>query len=518
MNLPPAGDNNELLDWYHLEPNDTLSGLSIQKAYDEGLVSESSREIIVAVIDTEVDIEHEDLKKQIYVNPNEIPNNKIDDDNNGYIDDIHGWNYLGTKDGKPIYFGNYEHTRVLRKLTAKYNLKNFNFEAIDNETDSKLFQKALKLREKSIAHSERLIEWSDGLRENYFKAKRKYSEIFVDDNYTLAGLDTMKVENEEDKKLIEFLKYYVQVGFTPELINSLIKDSYGQRFLLNNLNYDPKAAIDSIEQAAAIGHYGNNSVGDFADVFQHGTQVAGIIGATRNNTKGIKGFSNNIKLMILAVSPLGDETCEDFIAAVKYAVDNGAKVINFSSGKNIIECEQEVFDILQYAMSKDVLFITSAGNSGKNIDKPENTYYPRGISPDTKQTLDNFIMVAASGKRTDSTIYAKFSNYGKKSVDIFAPGENLMVTDVGQEKYFILGGTSLSTAITSGVASLIMLEYPELSATQVKEIILKSGIAYDIKVNTTEGALNFKDLSRSGAVINLYNALVLADEVTNNQK
>ncbi len=509
-NIPSNFANDlEFTEWYHNSPTDSTSGIDLERA--NTLISDSleQKEIIVAIIDGVVDIGHQELKNSIYINPLEIENNGIDDDNNGYIDDIHGWNFFGNKDGNYVDYGTFSYIQVLKEIKEKYELKDLDSSLIPNKDDRELFNLVLDEKTGGIDYGQTVIDWAINHRDNYYEAHQLFNFLFLNKNYSLKDLDTIKPSNENDQKVLSTLKYFKRYGVTIDRINQMIADAYARKYIINNEDYDPYKYIDSFPKNPDFRNYGNPYIGVYPNKYGHGTQVAGVISATRNNGIGIKGVSNKIKLMILETIPTYSERPKDFYNAVKYAVDNGAKIINYSSSKYLFADSLLYNKAVEYASNNNVLFVTSAGNNGLNNDLAENLTYPHGKSIDGRSKL-NFLMVGASTKNINIDLKASFSNYGKNSVDIFAPGMDIKTTDVYENQYINIGGSSLSSALVTGVAAIIWSCYPNLKASQVKEIILLSGKTYDIDINTNEGKKKFTEISRSGAVINAYEALLLA--------
>ena len=261
--------------------------------------------------------------------------------------------------------------------------------------------------------------------------------------------------------------------------------------------------------------YGNAFVIGSKDDELHGTHVSGIILATRDNGKGMNGVAKNVKLLAVRTVPDGDEYDKDVALALRYAVDNGAKVINMSFGKSYSPNPEWVYDAIKYAASKDVLLVHAAGNDHKNIDKSDN--FPNDAEDKIKEYADNVITIGAMTRNYDEDLVASFSNYGKMNVDLFAPGLEIYST-VPKDEYQSLQGTSMAAPEVAGVAALIRSYYPQLSASQVKHILMNSGIKVDLEVKLPGGngkKVPFSELSVSGRVLNAYNALVMADKMVN---
>lgn len=484
---------------------DSLPGIFLSKTNKELIGKAKGEKIIVAIMDQQVDINHEDLKGNIYTNKNEIPENGIDDDNNGYVDDIHGWNFLGTKYDGRVLFGKPQIFRMLNKYEDEYGDKNI--EEIDQDK-IKEFNRLKKLYEDYISGTESAVESSRKRNELLQAGLKKFNDIFDSKN----RIDTIKINNivpksEEEKEILDYLKnIYEKYKYTPQLVNTIYLNNKDYlRFTLNKKRNDR----DSIWMRNGIGGNGNLKVG--LDRQTHGTQVAGIIAATRNNGIGINGVSNNIELMILSMQPIGDAHTDDIAAAIRYAVDNGAKVINYSAGPSLMMDEYKVIEALKYAEENDVLYIGSAGNNGEDTDIPKNFKYPIDQDSLGNEYLTNLIRVGASNKYATEKLKFSRSNFGKKSVDLFAPGHKMKTTQSIDNGYFTLSGTSLSSALVAGSAALLKSYFPNLSAQEIKEILMESGTKIDWDVNVGGEKIPFSELSKSGKLLNVYNAFKMSE-------
>ncbi|MDX1762017.1 MAG: S8 family serine peptidase, partial [Christiangramia sp.] len=267
--------------------------------------------------------------------------------------------------------------------------------------------------------------------------------------------------------------------------------------------------------------YGNNQVyGPEPDKenVKHGTHVAGIIAADRSNEIGLKGVSSNARILTVRAVPDGDEYDKDIALGIRYAVDNGAKVINTSFGKYFSTNPEWVIDAIKYAAKKDVLIVNAAGNEGLNLDT--NRVYPNDQDPvNTTEISDNFLTVGALNYEYGSGLVANFSNYGKSNVDVFAPGTKIWSTTPNNE-YEYLQGTSMASPAVAGIAAIIRGYYPQLTASEVKQVIMDSGLTTNATVivgGDTNNTKKFQTLSSSGKMANLYNALILADQISKNK-
>jgi subtilisin family serine protease len=254
------------------------------------------------------------------------------------------------------------------------------------------------------------------------------------------------------------------------------------------------------------------------DFESHGTHVAGIVAAARDNGKGVNGVAHNVKIMAVRVVPDGDEHDKDVALGIRYAVDNGAKVINTSFGKAYSPNKKWVYDAIIYAAKKDVLILNAAGNDGKNIDVEKT--FPNDSRDLMHEIADNVLTIGAMSLHYDAQLPANFSNYGKINVDVFAPGVGIYAP-YPNDSYESISGTSMAAPSAAGVAALVRSYYPMLSASQVKHILMNSGIKINfdvIKPGTKAERVPFSDLSVSGRVVNAFNALKMADRIVNGKK
>jgi subtilisin family serine protease len=494
--------DNELKNWMHADlVTDTIPGMSVDKAYAEILNGKKGQTVIVAVLDSGIDIEHEDLKNVVWKNPKEIPNNGKDDDNNGYIDDIYGWNFLGDI--------NHEQLELVRMLNnnmfsgqalvaAKADYEKQYQEAVKNKQFYEQLIQNLKVADDIVKKE---LKKDTYTQEDLKTIKStvpsvQQSVAFLDQMYTVAGSP-----NEAKKQLTEGIEYY-----TNQLNYNLNKDFDARKVLGNN----PNVMNGEV--------YGNNKVvGPVKENAKHGTHVAGIIAAERNNGVGMNGVATNVKIMAVRTVPDGDEYDKDVAMAIRYAVDNGAKIINTSFGKPYSPHSQWVNDAIKYAASKDVLIVNAAGNDSKDLNV--NDSFPNDAPKNGVEFADNFLTVGALNYKYGSELLASFSNYGSKHVDVFAPGTKIWST-TPDNKYEYLQGTSMASPAVAGVAALIRSHYPKLKAAEVKKIIMASGLSVKTKVIVGGENTNVKSLgeiSTSGKIVNAYNALILADKVSRKQ-
>ena len=484
--------DQELKRWSHLDlEKDSIPGMSVDKVYSEFLKNKKSTKVIVAVVDSGVDIDHEDLKDVIWTNKKEIPNNGKDDDKNGFVDDIHGWNFLGESNNE-----NLEMTRVLKKA--------------DDGTE--VYKKALADYTAKLAEVKDLKENLDVL----LKADKAVRETLKNDNYSVSELKDMpsvKFDLYNAKRIM--LAYATQNGdsFHDDL-KSYQDYVYDQLDYNLNKDFNARKLVGDNPEDINDKKYGNNKVySKKRNDSLHGTHVAAIIAQGRDNGLGGDGVADNVEIMPIRAVPNGDEYDKDIALAIRYAVDNGAKVINASFGKDYSPHAQWVYDAIKYAESKDVLIVHAAGNDSKDIDTEPN--FPTD-DVDGKEIADNVLTVGALNYEYGEKVVANFSNYGKRNVDVYAPGVKIYAA-IPDNKYKYLQGTSMASPNAAGVAALIREYYPNLKAAQVKQILMQSGTALNLEVIVDEKNIQipFSGASVSGKIVNAYNALKMAEEMSN---
>ncbi|RZK67585.1 MAG: peptidase S8 [Pedobacter sp.] len=553
-------------NWFNLDlVENGFYGISTEKAYRELLANKKPKQnVIVAVIDGGVDINHEDLKNVLWTNKREIPGNGIDDDGNGYVDDIHGWNFIGSKKGN-LEFDNLELVRLLRIYTPKYQ-STTNLTPLDStqKVEFILYKKMVGdfgKKYEDASNTFAVLIAINKVLDSVAKTTNKMIPTYED-------IEKYKADDEVEEQVKTIIRKGSKDDGSFEKFYKNIKDGYKQydAMLKYNLNpkYDMRAELVGDDYANSFQkNYGNNDVKG-PDAL-HGTHVSGIIGANRANTTGIFGVANNVSIMAIRVVPTGDERDKDVANGIRYAVDNGAKVINMSFGKAYKWDKKVVDEAVKYAESRGVLLVHAAGNDNQNNDVEENfpnKYYeskeaeayklahkeqsladftppkpmpqnngmgmrpsiarPAIIKPvplDPAKYLlphaSNWIEVGASAYKDDETLKADFSNYGKYNVDVFAPGFLINSTIPGN-KYEELDGTSMASPVVSGLAALILSYYPDLKPAQVRDIIIKSvsKVAHKVKYKNEKGEnvrVLFSEICASGGIVNAYEAIKLAE-------
>ena len=494
-NLPlkttPVAEN-DLKRWSHLDlVKDTLPGMSVDKAYTELLKGKKGQKVIVGIVDSGVDINHEDLKAVIWTNPKEIAGNGIDDDKNGYIDDMHGWNFLGNAVHEQL-----EMTRIVKKGpgTPDYD-----------KAKAKLEEEL-----KGLTPQKQQLDF-------IVNAEKQLATYFKKSNFTLEEVKAIPATEtslaQAKAMFTQILSSTSKAEFDAQIEE--FKDYvYGQMNYNLNVEYDGRSIVGDNPNDIKDTKYGNNNVvGPEPKEAKHGTHVAGIVAQVRGNKKGGDGVTNNAQIMAVRAVPNGDEYDKDIALGIRYAVDNGAKVINGSFGKYFSQNKEWVIDAIKYAESKDVLVVIAAGNESYDLDVTNK--YPNDTYDGSPEYAKNVLIIGALSPAYGSKMVASFSNYGKNNVDIFAPGDKIYAT-TPLNTYEYLQGTSMASPNVAGVATLIRSYYPNLTAVQVKQIIMESGtpLKNQVIIGEDKHKANFADASKSGRIVNAYNALLLAEKMS----
>ena len=487
-------------NWGHLDlVADTIPGMSVDKAYSEIIGNRKGKKVIVAVVDSGIDLEHEDLDGVLWTNKREKPGNNKDDDGNGFIDDVHGYNFLGESYNEQLEFA-----RILRL----------------NLGDADLQAKAKAEQESEYAEASQNKERYEQILQAVKNADAALKSHLGKNAYTKEEVLAVDSEDATLQQHIAVLKQmYTFAETIPEVLEELTD---GINYFSDQVNYNLNVSFDGRKPVGDdpydlgdLGYGDGNPDSRFEDE-NHGTHVAGIIAAERNNGIGVNGVANNVELMSIRAVPNGDEYDKDIALAIRYAVDNGASIINCSFGKSFSPKAEWVYDAIRYAASKDVLIVHAAGNDGSDLDNPANPNYPNDQVKNGPEIADNLITVGSLDPEYGSEMVSSFSNYGKINVDVFAPGGKVYSTVSGSE-YDTYGGTSMAAPAVSGIAALIRSYYPKLKASQVKRIIMDSGLSTKTSVvlgGDVDKAKTFDQVSKSGKMANAYNAMIMADNVS----
>jgi subtilisin family serine protease len=489
-------------NWYTLDPKaNKVYGTGVEEAY-KTLNGKTSQTVIVAVIDGGTDVEHEDLKDIIWTNPAEIADNNIDDDKNGYVDDVNGWSFLGGKNGDINYEAT-ELARMYQRMSKKFKDVDPATLTGDDAAEYKEFEKVRPEYLKAQAEQDAQAMQLSVLSEFISKVKKQTGKEF-----SKTAVKAFVPDNPQDEMIKKRMKLILSLVNAKDMDDQVTQ---GAGMLINVAKYN-RLNADSIRQYM-VGddpfnpnerYYGNNHVkGPDAS---HGSHVAGIVAAVRNNSIGINGIANNVKIMVVRAVPNGDERDKDVANAIRYAVDNGAKVINMSFGKYYSPDKKVVDEAVEYAMSKDVLLIHAAGNEAKNKDT-EQSYPCRELA--SGAVASNWIEVGANSYKKGKNLIGNFSNYGKTKVDLFAPGVDIYST-VPESKYVTQSGTSMASPATAGVAAIIRGYFPELKSNEVRDVLMKTVVPYKKKVKIPgkkKEKTKVKELCISGGFINANNAV-----------
>lgn len=496
---------NAPINWYLKDPKkDKIYGVGAEKAY--GLLKgKTAKEIIVAVIDSGVETDHPDLKDVIWINKGEIPDNGIDDDKNGYIDDVHGWSFLGGASGDI----NNEALELARMVRLENNY--FSGKSAGNVpvSDEDRFDKYVKMKAELEQENIKNQQQYQGvlMMASYINNVKASSNGVFDKKTNKSYVPNDETETKIKKRIGAVMLVYPPATLDKEINNA--KETFGNSIRMNSLDVDSvrRVLVGDNPQDMTERYYGCNRY-EGPDAF-HGTHVAGIIGATRGNGIGIEGIASNVKIMVVRAVPNGDERDKDVANAIRYAVDNGAKVINMSFGKYFTPNKQVVDEAILYAKSKDVLIIHAAGNDAKNKDIQDS--YPTRILNDGSIATNWIEVGACSSSKKGKKLLASFSNYGPKTVDLFAPGVDIYST-IPNAKYGDASGTSMACPATAGVAAIIRGYFPDLTAAEVKEVLMKTAVPYtsSIVIPGTEkgkekGTMN--DVSISRGMVNAASAV-----------
>lgn len=513
-------------NWFNLSPADGAEGVRTEETY-KAFGRPTSEDIIVAVIDSGVDVNHEDLQGKIWINSGEIPNDGLDNDGNGYKDDVFGWNFIGgsegmasivqdetLKNGIKLIKGNpsgqvdADTLEVTRELVRMKKIK-----ARLEDLGESLTPAQAKYLNSLVSEVETAVKEAKNIVTTYSAKLKSYktAEAILKD----AGVSTMTIEavrsvQSTDQNVLDAKKTMLELlsnNMTEARLNRIL-DTYGDQLqFYYNEDFNPRTIVGDNYTDVSQRIYGNNDV--IGPDSSHGTHVAGIIAAIRDNNLGIKGVATNVKIMAVRVVPNGDERDKDVANGIRYAVDNGAKIINMSFGKSFSPFKKAVDEAVRYAESKGVLLVHAAGNSNQNNDTEPN--FPNRNDKAGNREFSNWLEIGASSFQKGLTLPAKFSNYGKKSVDFFAPGVDILST-VPDNKYDTFSGTSMASPTAAGVATLLLSYDSKMDAENLRALMIDTSRRYpNLKVNLpgTSTQVLFSSLSTYGSVVDAFEATKL---------
>ncbi|HUF26343.1 MAG TPA: S8 family peptidase [Gemmatimonadaceae bacterium] len=497
-------------DW-HLRDfaTDGVFGIGVHRAYREILAGRQPRRtVVVAILDSGVDTVHADLRPNLWINTRETANG-ADSDRNGYVDDIRGWGFIGNPDGRNVHLDTYEVTRLHVACTrgAETGIAG----PVQN-LDARFCEEVRERFEHDRSEAEQILQNVISIDAALSQVLPLLRQAAGTDSLTRESVDRISSTRPEVREARQMFLQLLASGITPQLVEEARKEFRSQLEYKLNPNFDPRGIVGDDYQNLAERHYGNSDV--MGPDAAHGTHVAGIIAAARGNELGMDGIATGVKIMSVRTVPDGDERDKDVANAIRYAVDNGAHIINMSFGKAFSPQKQVVDEAVRYAESRGVLLVHAAGNDGEDV--AETPSYPSPFYDDGGRAR-NWIEVGASSWKGLDSLAAPFSNYGREQVDLFAPGEDIYST-VLDGGYDSNSGTSMAAPVVSGVAALLMAYYPDLTAVDVRRIILESATRRPDQMVVRPGSdgerVRFGDLSATGGIVNAYEAVRMAESLS----
>ncbi len=520
FNRQRTNTNTPPLNWPYLDPvADSVAGISLYRAY-KLLAGRVAVPVVVGVLDSGVDITHEDLRDVIWANPAEIPDNKLDDDKNGYTDDRNGWNFMGAPDGTTSAYGQPEITQTYVLLKKKYDTIDPRKVPAGDKRQYDTYQLAKKqFLQRYQANRSIYKAFADTA--NFWRVARELRARLPDTTTSATAIQRADVGTDTVALTIRTLladSYTPQYGPFSQYL-ALVRKNWtrftqllgGEAMIGYNPDYQPSKAIGDNPADVNERYYGSPHmlIGESQELAMHGSHVAGIIAARRDNGRGMDGVADHVRIMPVSVVPAnGDERDKDIANGIRYAVENGAKVLNMSFGKRLSPFKEAIDAAIRFAEDHDVLIVHAAGNNGENYDSLPAYPSARYVNG---QTAQNVLTVGNSTWQLNETLPSRSSNYGVQTVDLFAPGTAILST-LPNNRYASLSGTSMAAPMTAGVAALLRSYFPKLTAVQVKEILMKSAYKPATIVRRpgrSNQTVSFSQLSRSGGVLNAYEAVKL---------
>lgn len=518
----------DTISWWKLDKGqDSLAAISWNKGINHLYQNNNQpkKQITIAVLDTDFDLKHKMLSNLILLNNDEIKGNNIDDDKNGYVDDYVGWNFLGIKNrDSALAYVLMEETRILRKVDSgsfrSFKQKNnVPFEYIDVKSSF----------DSTVVELENRINPYKKIEINYTYVMDTLRKV-IPEEISIASLSNFSVPNDTIMGYVNYAKYYYENDFPYTKFINYLKNMKLSLDICMNLDYDNRLLIQDNFNKLRDRPYGNSFFGKNISLLSHGSSVSGVIAhgiLDSTETKNEQSVKKNypIKIMPLTITGIGDFTDKDFYLGFKYAVDNGANIINISQAKTFSINPKVLLKAFNLAEKKNVLVVVSAGNQAMNLDK--NWKFPQSIPKLYKKVFSNVLIVGASSKKLNQNLLDEDSNYGLESVDIFAPGVDIP-TILPYNKFTTKSGTSFAAPIATNVAALVWSHFPRLKASQIKKIIMDSGASYiglvkvpcddkdDSNCANTPVKQPLVNLSKSGKIINAMNALTIAEKISPN--
>jgi subtilisin family serine protease len=498
--------------WWHLDAEeDGIFGMSAARAYRELLADrEPQRTVVVAIIDSGIDIHHPDLAENIWSNPGEVAATGRDDDGNGYPDDVNGWNFIGGPDGRHVEQDTYEVTRLYASYRARFAGARSDTMSAATRAAYERYQAIRADFERDRAEAVEQLAEIVAIEEAMTRFNAMLRSHLGVDSLTVGAVQAIRPTRPDIAQARQAFLVMAQNDITMAVIERQREYLQGRVNFGLNPEFDPRPIVGDNPDDPFERVYGNPDV--FGPRADHGTHVAGIVGAVRGNGTAVQGIAPAVRIMVLRAVPDGDERDKDVANAIRYAVDNGAHIINMSFGKGYSPEKHVVDAAVRYADERGVLLVHAAGNAGEDL--AENANFPTRFYDDGGQAR-HWIEVGASSWRAADSLAAPFSNYGRDQVDVFAPGVAIHSTtpDAGYQRF---DGTSMAAPMVSGLAALLMAYFPELDAATVREIILASAVSHAERVVALPGSdgesVPFGSLSRTGGIVNAYSAVQMARE------
>lgn len=518
-------ENWHLLDY----SKNGVYGIGINRAYHELLKNRTSKAVVVAVIDSGIDTLHEDLKPVLWHNPQK-EGEQSRKRAGRYWGDEYGWNFIGNRDsaGYNLLHDSQEEERF-------YYLYRSRFETLaagkrPAGKDRRIYTAWLRSKKALVGRTreQMAVDALEGYLYNYYpRWDALFQKLLARKVYT--GKEVQAYQTED--KLLKMDRYFYGLLFAkvaPAVTNAQLPqalmpvlDSMRRKIKIPDTPpADYRAAVvkDNYNKLSDR-YYGNSNV--MAANRMHGTHAAGIIGAVRENGKGMDGVADKVQIMMVRVVPEGDEHDKDVALAIRYAVDNGAQIINMSFGKAYSPQQHWVEAAIRYAGRRGVLIVKAAGNSGASLDSVPD--YPAGRYLNNNTPIPYMITVGASGPGAEALIPG-FTNYGRESVDVFAPGVQIYST-VGYDSagraiqgYKRISGTSMAAPVVTGMAAVLKSYYPRLSAADIKAIIEASvtPVAFPVQKPQSGQWVPMAALCKTGGIVNAFEAVLLAEQYLKN--
>jgi len=501
-------------NWQLLDDSlDRVPGISAERAVSQLLArKEPGRTVVVAVIDGGVDTAHVDLKGNLWSNPRETAGNRKDDDGNGYVDDVRGWNFIGGADGRDVHYDTYEVTRLYVRCATGAQAGAPRADSLPAAERARCAEITADF-EKERAEAQQTLQQVRMIESALARAVPLLERAAGTDSLTVEIVSNLRPAGPDVQQARLIYLQLAANGITPAEIEEA-KAAYESQIEYGlNPSFDPRAIVGDDYANPAERRYGNADV--MGPDAKHGTHVSGIVAALRGNGVGVDGIAPAVRVMSVRAVPDGDERDKDVANAIRYAVDNGAHIINMSFGKGYSPGKAVVDAAVKYADSSGVLMVHAAGNDAEDVSRepsfPTPTYLGGGRAR-------NWIEVGASSWKGADSLAAPFSNYGREQVDVFAPGVDILSTVPGGG-YERESGTSMAAPVVTGLAALLMAYYPDLSAADVKRIILTSARRYAEQLVVRPGSQNgemvpFGSLSATGGIVNAVGAIRMAEQTS----